>query len=172
MKKVNPITARVRAKFSQLTKPTKEYTIGDINQSSEPAIAPSGHIGMVPTKAIPSAAKQIGLASPPKTSKKSKAPKAPPKSEGEGKATPDKKIKATKKVSKTAQKSSASGGSSRSSRYSSRKTIKAKAKGKVKGKVKTKKEKAESKEEELTSMAKNYKKGYYGAGESKKKKKK
>jgi len=58
MKKVNPITARVKAKFAQLTKPTKEFSIGNINQSTEPAIAPSGHIGMVPQKAIPSMAKQ------------------------------------------------------------------------------------------------------------------
>lgn len=58
MKKVNPITARVKAKFAQLTKPTKEFSIGNINQSTEPAIAPSGHIGMVPQKAIPSIAKQ------------------------------------------------------------------------------------------------------------------
>jgi len=58
MKKVNPITARVKAKFAQLTKPTKEFSIGNINQNTEPAIAPSGHIGMVPQKAIPSMAKQ------------------------------------------------------------------------------------------------------------------
>jgi len=91
MKKVNPITARVKAKFAQLTKPTKEYSIGNINQSTEPAIAPSGHIGMVPQKAIPSMAKQTKS----KAATESKTTASKSKSESEASKT---KSKETTKV--------------------------------------------------------------------------
>ena len=91
MKKVNPITARVKAKFAQLTKPTKEFSIGNINQSTEPAIAPSGHIGMVPQKAIPSMAKQTKS----KAATESKA--AASKSESEASKTKSKEQAKAKK---------------------------------------------------------------------------
>ena len=221
MKKVNPITARVKAKFARLTKPTKEFTIGNINQSTEPAIAPSGHIGMVPQKAIPSMAKQTkakaaeskATASKSKSESKASDAKVKPISDSKskepveipkftGKTNKDlseymqkvaktlginpkeagvkdrakldgiyeKELTSLKKIrgSKSSPQRSRTTSKGSGSGYSSRSTTKPKTKAKAT--VKTKKEKAEGKDEEKASMAKNYKKGYYGVGKDKKEK--